>query len=202
MNLLFALMLSYLLGSIPFSQIVAKLAKGIDLRKAGTGNVGGNNLIQTAGASWGVIGGGLDILKGAAAMWAAQTLGAPYPASLAAGVAVVAGHNWPIWLGFRGGKGLATAGGALAWITPLEAIACMALWALVTWRTGNATNATIAGFGALGVIYFLQSRPLEFFLLGLALVALVFIATARDLAAEARTRGGWKNVLVSHKTEK
>ena len=58
LSLLLALLLSYLIGSIPFSQVVAYLAKGLDLRKVGTRNVGGNNLIQNVGAGWGVIGGG------------------------------------------------------------------------------------------------------------------------------------------------
>lgn len=198
-NFLLALIISYLLGSIPFSQLVAYLAKGVDLRKVGTRNVGGNNLIQNVGAGWGVLGGGLDVLKGAAAMWLAQTLGIVSPLWFAAGLAVVAGHNWSIFLGFRGGKGLATGAGAIAFVAPLEAIACMAVWAIVNWRTGNGTNATIAGFSTLGILFLIERRPIEFFLLGFGIVALVYIASARDLAEEARTRGDWKNVLSCHK---
>ena len=201
LTLLIALLISYLLGSIPFSQLVAYLAKGVDLRKVGTGNVGGNNLIQNVGAGWGVLGGGLDILKGTAAMWIAQNLGVPSPFWFAAGVAVVVGHNWSVFLGFRGGKGLATGAGALAFVAPLEAIACMAIWALVNWRTGNSTSATIAGFGTLGIIFLFEGRRLEFFLLGFAIVGLVYVASARDLAKEARSRGDWKNVFSSHKAE-
>ncbi len=201
LTLLLALLISYLLGSIPFSQLVALFAKGIDLRKVGTRNVGGNNLIQNVGAGWGVLGGGLDVLKGAAAMWIAQSLGVPYPVWFAAGLAVVAGHNWSIFLGFRGGKGLATGAGAIAWVAPLEAVACMAIWAIVNWRTGNGTNATIAAFVTLGILFLLESRPIEFFLLGFGVVGLVYIASARDLAEEARDRGDWKNVLASHKAE-
>jgi len=201
LTLLLALLISYLLGSIPFSQLVAYLAKGVDLCKVGTRNVGGNNLIQNAGPGWGVLGGGLDVLKGAAAMWIAQGLGIPYPVWFAAGVAVVAGHNWSIFLGFRGGKGLATGAGAIAFVAPPETIACMAIWALINWRTRNATNATIAGFGTLGILFLFEDRPLEFFLLGFGVVGLIYIASARDLAQEARSRGDWKNVLSSHKAE-
>ena len=201
LTLVLVLLISYLLGSVPFSQLVASLAKGVDLRKVGTGNVGGNNLIQNVGAGWGVLGGGLDVLKGTAAMWIAQSFGVPYPLWFAAGLVVVAGHNWSIFLGFRGGKGLATGAGAIAFVAPLEAVACMTIWALVNWRSGNGTNATIASFVTLGIIFLFEDRPLEFYLLGFGVVSLVYIASARDLAEEARNRGDWKDVLSSHKAE-
>jgi len=200
LSLLLALLLSYLIGSIPFSQVVAYLAKGLDLRKVGTRNVGGNNLIQNVGAGWGVIGGGLDVLKGTAAMWLAQSLGIADPLWLAAGLAVVAGHNWSIFLGLRGGKGLATGAGAIAFVAPLEAIACIVFWALVNWRTDNGTTASFAAFGTLGIIFLLEGRPLEFFLLGVGVIGLVYLASARDLAEEARAGADWMQVLASHKT--
>ena len=180
-RLLIAILLSYLLGSIPFSQIIARLAKGIDLRKVGSRNVGGNNLIANAGAGWGLLGGGLDAAKGAAAMWLTSQLGVPYPASLLAALFVVAGHNWSVWLGFRGGKGLATAFGGLAWLTWPEAIIAAAIWGLVNWRIRNGTTATIAAFVALGILFLVESRPIEFFLLGSGLALLVYIASYKDL---------------------
>jgi glycerol-3-phosphate acyltransferase PlsY len=201
LSLLLALLLSYLIGSIPFSQVVAYLAKGVDLRKVGSRNVGGNNLIKNVGAGWGVLGGGLDVLKGTTAMWIVRSLGVADPLWFAAGVAVVAGHNWSIFLGWRGGKGLATGAGAIAFVAPLEAIACMAIWALVNWRTENGTMASFAAFGTLGIVFWIEGRHLEFFLLGFAVVGLVYLASARDLAEEARTRGDWAGVLSSHKSQ-
>ncbi|MEX1143549.1 MAG: glycerol-3-phosphate acyltransferase [Anaerolineales bacterium] len=200
LSLLLALLLSYLIGSIPFSQVVAYLAKGVDLRKVGSRNVGGNNLIQNVGAGWGVLGGGLDLLKGTAAMWLAQSLGNTAPLLFAAGLAVVAGHNWSIFLGLRGGKGLATGAGAIALLAPLEAVACMSIWGLLNWRTGNGTTASFGAFGTLGIFFLLEGRPLEFFLLGVGVVGLVYLASARDLAEEARAGGDWTQVLASHKT--
>lgn len=197
MNLFLALLISYLLGSIPFSQGVARLVKGVDLRKVGTRNVGGNNLSQNVGAGWGALGGGLDVLKGVAAMALAQWL-LPFPQSLAAGLAVVAGHIWPVWLGFRGGKGLATAGGAIAWVAPLEALACMLIWAFVYLVSKNGTNATIAAFVTLGIIFLVEQRPIEIISMAFGIVSLVTIASVRDLFAEARQRGGWKQVVSSH----
>lgn len=198
-RLLIALVLSYLLGSIPFSQIVAKLARGIDLRKVGSRNVGGNNLIANAGAGWGLLGGGLDAAKGAAAMWLTSQLGVPYPISLLAAIFVVAGHNWSVWLGFQGGKGLATAFGAFAWLSWPEAIITAVIWGLVNWRIRNGTTATIAAFVALGGLFLIESRPIEFFLLGFGFVILVFIASYKDLMAHNSSVKHWtENFTTPH----
>jgi len=198
-RLIAALIPSYLLGSIPFSQIIGKLAKGVDLRKVGSGNVGGNNLIANAGAGWGLFGGGLDAAKGATAMWLASALGVPYPISLLAGIFVVAGHNWSVWLGFRGGKGLATAFGALAWLSWPEAVICAAVWGLANWRIKNGTSATIAAFVALGIIYLIESQPIEYFLLGIGIVILVYIASYKDLMALNKSVKHWtENFTTPH----
>src|SRR3989304_4215141 len=153
-RLLISLLLSYLLGSIPFSLIVGRLAKGVDLRTVGSGNVGGNNLIANAGPLWGLLGGGLDAAKGAAAMWLAGILGVSYPISFLSGLFVVVGHNWSLWVGFCGGKGLATAFGALAWLAWPEALAGGRGWARPNLCVGGTTG-TIAGFGFLGVPFFI-----------------------------------------------
>jgi len=198
-RLIFVLILSYLIGSIPFSQIVGRLAKGIDLRKVGSGNVGGNNLITHAGSGWGLLGGGLDAAKGVAAMWLASALSVPYPVSLLAGIFVVAGHNWSVWLGFRGGKGLATAFGVLAWLSWPEAVICAAVWGLVNWRIKNGTSATITTFLALGIIYLFESRPIEFFLLGFGIVILVYVASYKDLMALNSSVKNWtENFTAPH----
>lgn len=201
-NLLLALLLGYLLGSIPFSQLVGRLAKGIDLRKVGSGNVGGNNLIANAGIGWGLLGGGLDAAKGAAALWLAQTLQVGYPEFLLAGLAAVAGHNWSIWLGFRGGKGLATALGVVAWLAWPEAIVCAVAWAVVNKLTDNGTTASIVAFSGLGILLFLTGRPIEYSILALGIVVLVFIASLKDLLKVMRSADKWTDNFVAPKTTK
>lgn len=198
-RLILALVLSYFVGSIPFSQIVGRLVKGVDLRKVGSGNVGGNNLIANAGPGWGLLGGALDAAKGAAAMWLAASIGAGYPASLLAGLFVVAGHNWSIWLGLRGGKGLATAFGAIAWLAWPEALVCALLWGLVNWRLRNGTTATIAAFVALGILFVINARPVEYILLGFGTVVLVFIASYRDLVQVNRAAKHWSQNFTAPK---
>ena len=197
-RLLISLLLSYLLGSIPFSLIVGRLAKGVDLRTVGSGNVGGNNLIANAGPLWGLLGGGLDAAKGAAAMWLAGILGVSYPISFLSGLFVVVGHNWSLWMGFRGGKGLATAFGALAWLAWPEALAGAVVWALINWRAGG-TTATIAAFVSLGVLFYISARPVEYSLLALGIVSLVFVASFRDLVQQGKAAGHWSEIFRSPK---
>lgn len=191
-RLLIALALSYLLGSIPFSQIIARLVTGADLRAVGSRNVGGNNLIANAGAGWGLLGGGLDAAKGVVAMWLAQQLGAPYPWSLLCGLFAVAGHNWSPWLGFRGGKGIATGLGVLGFISWPEAVIAALIFAIMNWRfIRNGTTATIIALVSLGVLYLITGKPLEIFLLGFGIAGLIYIASYSDLKATSKSVKHW-----------
>lgn len=108
---------SYLLGSVPFAFIIGKL-RGVDLRKVGTRNVGGSNLWHSVGKLEGAIAAILDIGKGAAAVWLSQKLGFPPSIQAASAVAVVAGHDWPVFLGFQGGRGIGSALGAMLLLVP------------------------------------------------------------------------------------
>src|SRR3990172_9853724 len=127
-KLILALLIAYLFGSIPFAQIIAKWVKGTDLHKVGSHNIGARNLTKNVGLGWGILGLLLDAAKGAAAVWVAVALGIRFPAYLLAGLAAVAGHNWPVWLRFRGGKGLATAFGTFVWLAWPAALISFALW--------------------------------------------------------------------------
>ncbi|NIM90062.1 MAG: acyl-phosphate glycerol 3-phosphate acyltransferase [Candidatus Aminicenantes bacterium] len=109
--------ISYLLGSIPFSYIVAKKVKGVDIRVVGEGNVGGRNVWHVVGKKYGALAGGLDFTKGLLAYLVGFLLGlSPWWIWLC-GVGVVAGHCYPVFLKGRGGKGL---GAALGFLTGME----------------------------------------------------------------------------------
>jgi glycerol-3-phosphate acyltransferase PlsY len=108
---------SYLIGSILFAYIIAQLTKGIDIREHGDGNPGGTNAIRVLGLSWGIIILLLDILKGVGAMAIADALNAHRIVPLCGFLAVV-GHNWSVFLKFRGGKGIATSIGVLFYALP------------------------------------------------------------------------------------
>lgn len=121
---LLVLVLGYGVGSIPFSLLIAKWVKGIDLRKVGSGNVGATNVGRAIGWKWGVLALLLDALKGllptAFLPQLLQGQSTPLDTHLAvlAGAAAIAGHLFPVWLGFRGGKGVATALGVILVLAP------------------------------------------------------------------------------------
>jgi len=111
---------AYLLGAVPAAYLVAKWARGIDLRQYGSGNIGAANVITTVSKRWGIAVVAFDLLKGVAAVYVARWLGLDMAQQAAVGVAVIVGHNWSIFLGFSSGRGgLAIAGVAIALAPPL-----------------------------------------------------------------------------------
>lgn len=194
-TLIVALGLSYLLGSIPFSHIIAKLVAGVNLRQVGSLNVGARNLTQAVGPTWGLIGGLLDFAKGYAAMWVAQALGVPFPARLVAGAAAVIGHNYPIWLGFRGGKGLATALGVVVPLAFWDALASFGVWAFVIRTTKNVIVASVAAFATMLILLVGMDYPIEYAFVVIGLAGLVFISALPDMLERARTTGSVENYL-------
>ena len=132
--LLLALLVSaaYLLGSIPNGLLIARL-KGIDLQKVGSGNIGATNVFRCVGKGWGVLAFVLDAVKGFVPAFFFPDLleAAPAWLGLACGVAAVAGHNWPVWLKFKGGKGVSTSAGMLLGIAPAAVGIGFAVFAVV-----------------------------------------------------------------------
>ncbi|GIQ71041.1 glycerol-3-phosphate acyltransferase 2 [Xylanibacillus composti] len=109
-----AIAASYLLGSITFSFVVAKWWKGIDIRKHGSGNAGATNTLRVLGKGAAITVLALDVGKGIAAVWLGRWLGDTPVIEVACGLAAIIGHNWPVFFGFRGGKGIATTIGVMA----------------------------------------------------------------------------------------
>lgn len=152
---------SYLLGSLPFGLLVAR-AKGVDIRKVGSGNIGATNVLRSVGKPWGILVFVLDFLKGLAPVLLAQSFGEGYPGGLYCGFAAIAGHNWPVWLNFKGGKGVATSAGVLIGIAPWAAVAGLGVWLLLFLTSRIVSVASIgAGLGAVGGgWFFYHDRPL------------------------------------------
>lgn len=185
----FSLLVSYLLGSIPFTQIIAKLVKNVDLRKVGSHNVGGRNLTRQLGLVWGIVGGAGDVAKGAAAMLAAEALGAPYPVRLLNGLAAVAGHNWPVWLNFQGGKGVLTAIGAIAVVAFPEVAIAFVLGVLILVPTRNIVAAAVPAFLTMLALSFLFHRPPEVSWFIIGTWAVVFLAGLPETIKKFLTPG-------------
>ena len=125
------ILLAYLAGSIPFAFLLARAA-GVDVRVAGSGNVGAANVLRTAGLWRGALVMGLDVAKGALAVLPAVALNAGATIVALAAAAAVVGHVYPVWLRFRGGKGVAVSAGAFAVLTPAAtAVAALVFVAIV-----------------------------------------------------------------------
>ena len=122
-----AVIIGYLLGSIPTAYIIARLTKGVDIRKVDTGNVGTASTMRAIGVWQGFVVGIVDIGKGAAAVFAARALGVEMPWVLGAGFAAFLGHNYPVYIGFKGGQGAATMIGVFASLTIWATLAACAI---------------------------------------------------------------------------
>lgn len=194
-NFIFSLLIAYLLGSIPFPYLIAKGVKGIDLRKVGSRNVGGRNLTRNLGFGWGLLGGALDVAKGLAAMAATRALGVPYPLAYWAGPLAVAGHNWPLWLRFRGGKGLATALGAALYVIPLEAAVAFGVGLLILRLTQNILLTALAAFASIFVLIEVLGRGLAVRNFALGLFLMVLIAATPDILDKLRRSGGVREYM-------
>src|SRR5947207_9147515 len=109
MDLLFSLVFGYLVGSIPTAYIIARFIKGIDIRTVGSGNVGGSNVAIQVGRLPSLATVLFDMIKGALVVAILRSAGLSHTAQMAAGIAAVVGHNWPLWLRCVGGRGSATA---------------------------------------------------------------------------------------------
>jgi len=144
--------LAYALGSVPFSYLIVKLTKGRDVRTVGSGNAGATNVMRAAGKAAGAAALLLDCGKGVAAVAATRGLGAPGWVVGAAAVAVVTGHVFPVFLGFRGGKGVATAAGALGALEPGVMAACVLLFVLVVAWKRTISLGSIAAASAFPLL--------------------------------------------------
>ncbi|MGI2295792.1 glycerol-3-phosphate 1-O-acyltransferase PlsY [Paenibacillus sp. GXUN7292] len=117
-----AVVLSYLLGSVSFSIVIAKFVKGIDIRQHGSGNAGATNTLRVLGKGPGLLVFLLDFAKGSAAVWIGYGLSGNEWVPVLCGLASIIGHNWPIWFRFKGGKGIATTIGAMASLAFIPAL--------------------------------------------------------------------------------
>jgi glycerol-3-phosphate acyltransferase PlsY len=151
--------LGYLIGSVPFAFLLAQWAGGVDLRRAGSRNVGATNVLRTTtrvAAIWVTL---LDVAKGAAAVAVAGVLGGDVATEVLAGAAAVIGHVFPVWLGFRGGKGVATSLGVFTPLAPAAALAGLAVFVLVVWRTRFVSLGSVLGVSAVAPVTWLTGAP-------------------------------------------
>lgn len=170
---------AYLLGSVPFAWLVARASLGIDLRLAGSGNVGAANVQRTLGTWRGLLVAVLDVCKGAASVWLAAPAGAWPQLVSAAGVAAVVGHVFPVWLGFRGGKGVAVSCGVFAVLAPVPTLAAVIAFLAVVVVTRYVSLGSMVAVLLLWALTFWQPR-VGHVSLAASFVAAIVVMTHRD----------------------
>ena len=147
-ELLPSILIGYAIGSLPIGYLVAHAAGGIDLRRVGSGNVGATNVYRNAGLPIALAVMVADVAKGAGAV----LLAGSDTAAVAAGVAAVIGHIYPVWLGFRGGKGVATASGVFGVLSPIPTLVAAAAFAAVVARSRFVSLGSVVATIILPVV--------------------------------------------------
>jgi glycerol-3-phosphate acyltransferase PlsY len=187
-------LLSYLLGSIPAGYLAGRMA-GIDIRKAGSGNVGATNATRVLGRRYGYPVFVVDFAKGALAVVLSVVLGRYIqgrPVSteicgIIGAICCVLGHIFPIWLKFKGGKGVATSAGALFGLMPSAAAIGVAIWVIMFEVTryvsiASVTTAVLLPFAVLGLTYVRQTNGMALFYFSLCLAAVVIFRHRSNLS--------------------
>jgi acyl phosphate:glycerol-3-phosphate acyltransferase len=145
------IVLAYLIGALPTGLILVRVLRGEDIRRLGSGNIGAVNVLRVAGPAVAAAVLLVDVLKGLVPVLLVLHAGLAPWAAAAAGLAAIAGHNWSVFLGFRGGKGIATSFGVLAGLSLPAAMAAAAVWVIVV---------AITRFSSLGSILAVVSVPI------------------------------------------
>ena len=177
------ILLGYLAGSVPFAFLLARL-RGVDVRFAGSGNVGAANVLRTTGAWRGVIVMGLDMLKGIGAVTMAQGVSSNGSLIALGGAAAVVGHIYPVWLRFHGGKGVAVAAGVFTMLSPGPTAMAAAVFLAIAWITRYISLASIAATVALPPIAWLLGSP----------APVVFVAAGSSILILFRHRANWRRL--------
>ncbi len=195
-NIILAIVIAYLLGSIPFAYIMGRLVRGVDIRQVGGGNMGAVNTMREIGPVPGFAVLLADMAKGALAVLVAQWLDLSLTWVFVVGGVAVAGHNWPVWLKFKGGQGLATTLGVLLALTPVEFAISFAIMVVVVLLTSNMRLGPAVGLVFLPLIIWLMGGEVSFIVYAIALPVFCLLKSAPRLKADATRIGSKKGLIV------
>ncbi len=196
-NILAAIIIGYLLGAIPFAYIIARTRKRIDIREKGSRNVGALAVWREVGPGFGIIALAADVGKGVLTVYVAKWLGLDLIWICVAGFAAVAGHNWPVFLKFQGGKGASTIMGVLLAFMPVQFAIGLGIAILIVIPTSNIRLGMI-GLACIPLIAWLFDKPAEYIYYPLFLILFLAGYTLMGLKAEL-ARGGEKKGLIVDK---
>lgn len=179
------ILLGYLAGSVPFAFLLAR-RRGVDVRFAGSGNVGAANVLRTTGPWRGVIVMALDMAKGIGAVAIASALAGSATMIALSGAAAVVGHIYPVWLRFHGGKGVAVAAGVFTMLSPAATGAAAALFLAIAWLTRYVSLASIAATLSLPPVAWALGAP----------DAVVLAAAGTAVLILFRHRANWRRLRM------
>jgi glycerol-3-phosphate acyltransferase PlsY len=184
--------LGYSVGSLPIGYVLTSRMRGIDLRRVGSGNVGATNVYRSAGLVIALVVMALDIAKGAGTVLLAARVAGGTAAPVAAGVAAILGHAYPVWLQFRGGKGVATAAGVFSVLAPFATLMAAATFIITVGITRYVSLGSVVAGAALPALAWVLDAPLRV-LVGAAVAAALIVQ--RHRANLARLQAGTERRL-------
>jgi len=173
LNYLFIVTVNFFIGSIPNGLIIAKWLRGVDIRQFGSKNIGATNVYRVLGpwpALWVLL---TDMAKGIIGVLIGQAVVGSAWAKLAGGIAAMAGHNWSIFLGFKGGRGVATGLGMFLMLTPKATTAAFVVWTIIVYLTRYVSLGSIIAAGCVPVFIWLFGEGTEYLIV--AIMAALFV---------------------------
>jgi glycerol-3-phosphate acyltransferase PlsY len=177
-----AIVAAYCIGSVPFALLLTRCWGATDLRLVGSGNLGAANVMRSSGVTAGVLCAVLDIAKGAASVVIASRFSDNAAAPAAAGFAAIVGHVYPVWLRFRGGKGVATACGAFSVLAPAALPAAAAVFVVTVWMTKYVSLGSIVASIALPPLAYSLGSPPPVVIAAIAAATLIVFRHRSNLA--------------------
>ena len=190
--------IAYLIGSIPSAYLITRFAQGVDIRRVGTGNVGTLNTFKQVGPVAGIAVLLLDVLKGVLAVSFPEFIRLPEDVHYFTAIAVVAGHNWPLFLGFHGGKGASTVAGVSLAVMPLLTLIAIGFTLFMALVSRNAVAGIVSGYLALNVL--IMATVQDWLQIGLCLflslvVAGTYLGGSWQQTVTALRRRHWVDLL-------
>lgn len=190
-----ALAASYFLGAIPTSYLAGRVFKGIDLRQHGSKNLGATNVYRIMGWRYAIPVGVVDVAKGAVPVLVLGPVASPLPwFPLVCGVLAVVGHVFSVFVGFKGGKGVATSAGVVLGLAPMAVGVCLVVWAAIVWASGYVSLGSVVAAGVfpalVWVFYPMRRDSIWLYLVLAAVIIWMHRANLRRLAAGTENRFG------------
>jgi len=196
-----SLIIGYMLGSIPTGYVVSRVRKGIDIRTIGSRNMGGANVMREIGTPEGVLVGLFDIAKGAGAILIAQAVNVSELWIFGTGFAALVGHNFPVFAGFRGGRGSATIVGIFLVLAPTAALVTLAVVAIPFFASRKFVGAIIIGFALLPLFAWLLEGSLPLVRYALAIDVFMLIRNLPDIR-RVLAKGVVKDMMYGRQRKK